>query len=143
MAASQLSLTIPCNGESGPRAALLIDAGGKCKSNRSVKIANFRVLGTERSAKLILGKEVKPSTDSRSKLSCKRSAQTTLATTFGEVIGLPKNLMNEQEYLDKAIELAAKCKAFAEKTCRQWKEQTSGDVAGWKSLSEISAGDNS
>ena len=45
--------------------------------------------------------------------------------------------MDEEEYLNKAIELAARCKVFAEKTCRQWKEETSGYEAGWKSLSEI------
>ena len=45
--------------------------------------------------------------------------------------------MDEEEYLTKAIELAARCKVFAEKTCRQWKEETSGYEAGWKSLTEI------
>ena len=43
--------------------------------------------------------------------------------------------MDEEEYLNKAIELAARCKVFAEKTCRQWKEETSGYEAGC--LSEI------
>jgi len=46
-------------------------------------------------------------------------------------------LMTKQEYMQKTIELAGRCKLFAENTCREWREETAGDAAGWNGLTEM------
>jgi hypothetical protein len=39
--------------------------------------------------------------------------------------------MSKQERGDKALEFAAKCKAFAENACQQWRDEDSDDELGW------------
>ena len=46
-------------------------------------------------------------------------------------------LMTKQEYMEKAMELAARCKLFAEKTCQEWREETPVDATGWNGLMEM------
>jgi len=44
--------------------------------------------------------------------------------------------MAKEAYVDKVSELASKCLTFAQATCRQWREQTSGEEPGWQGLNE-------
>jgi hypothetical protein len=45
--------------------------------------------------------------------------------------------MTKQEYMGNAIELAAGCKLFAEKTCQEWREETPVDATDWSGVSEM------
>jgi hypothetical protein len=46
-------------------------------------------------------------------------------------------LMTKQEYMRRAIELAGRCKLFAENTCQELREETAGEAAGWNGLTEM------
>jgi hypothetical protein len=48
-----------------------------------------------------------------------------------------RKFMSSQEYATKAIELASKCKFFAEKTCKEWREETALDSTDWEGLREM------
>ena len=37
----------------------------------------------------------------------------------------------------KAIELARRCKAFADKTCHEWREDTQAEGADWRDANEM------
>ena len=37
----------------------------------------------------------------------------------------------------KAIELARRCKSFADKTCQEWREKTQGEGANWRGANEM------
>jgi hypothetical protein len=41
-----------------------------------------------------------------------------------------------KEAYDKVSELASRCLSFAQTTCQQWREQTSGKEPGWQGLNE-------
>jgi hypothetical protein len=44
--------------------------------------------------------------------------------------------MAKEAYVDKVSELASRCLSFAQTTCQQWREQTSGEEPGWQGLNE-------
>jgi hypothetical protein len=46
-------------------------------------------------------------------------------------------VMTKREYLENATELAGRCKLFAEKICRDWKEETPADVPTWETPGEM------
>jgi hypothetical protein len=46
-------------------------------------------------------------------------------------------VMTKREYLENAAELARRCILFAEKICRDWKEETPADVPTWDSPGEM------
>lgn len=55
---------------------------------------------------------------------------------------MAKHLMTKNEYMEKAMKLAAKCKVFAEETCQQWRTEVSGNeiphqATGWEDLREV------
>jgi hypothetical protein len=50
--------------------------------------------------------------------------------------------MTKEEYATKAMQLAAKCKVFAEETCREWSVEAPGaevpdDATAWEGLGEF------
>jgi hypothetical protein len=55
---------------------------------------------------------------------------------------MAKHLMTKDEYMEKALKLAAKCKVFAEETCQQWRIEVSGnkipyEATDWEDLREL------
>ena len=44
--------------------------------------------------------------------------------------------MNQEAYVDKVIELAARCHTMAETTCQEWRQQTSGEEFGCQGPNE-------
>jgi hypothetical protein len=45
--------------------------------------------------------------------------------------------MTKKEYIENAVDVATRCKLFAEKTCRNWREETPAAAPYWDGLGEM------
>ena len=48
-----------------------------------------------------------------------------------------RNMSERRQNSELAIELARRCKSFADKTCHEWREDTQAQGADWRDTSEM------
>jgi hypothetical protein len=51
--------------------------------------------------------------------------------------GATEQVMTKREYIENAVDVATRCKLFAEKTCRNWRDETPADTPYRDGLGEM------